>query len=78
MEWALLAAVPGDDVQRLLQIARRRTFRRGEVVFHMGDPADGIGLGAGELLDVHAAREGDRPRDRAEREQETAAGAVHG
>ena len=44
MEWALLAGVPGDDVQRLLQIARRRTFRRGEVVFHMGDPADTLHL----------------------------------
>ena len=44
MEWALLAGVPGEDVQRLLQIARRRTFRRGEVVFHMGDPADTLHL----------------------------------
>ena len=44
MDWALLAGVPGDDVQRLLQIARRRTFRRGEVVFHMGDPADTLHL----------------------------------
>ena len=44
MEWALLAGVPGEDVQRLLQIARRRTFRRVEVVFHMGDPADTLHL----------------------------------
>lgn len=44
MEWALLAGVPDGDVQQLLQIARRRTFRRGEVVFHMGDPADTLHL----------------------------------
>ena len=44
MEWALLAGIPEADVQRLLSIARRRTFRRGEVVFHMGDPADTLHL----------------------------------
>jgi CRP-like cAMP-binding protein len=44
MEWALLAGIPEADVQRLLAIARRRTFRRGEVVFHMGDPADTLHL----------------------------------
>ncbi|MGD9694508.1 MAG: Crp/Fnr family transcriptional regulator [Thermoleophilia bacterium] len=44
MEWALLAGVPAEDVTRVLSIARRRTFRRGEVVFHMGDPADTLHL----------------------------------
>lgn len=44
MEWALLGGIPQEDVQRLLSIARRRTFRRGEVVFHMGDPADTLHL----------------------------------
>jgi CRP/FNR family cyclic AMP-dependent transcriptional regulator len=44
MEWALLGGIPEADVQRLLSIARRRTFRRGEVVFHMGDPADTLHL----------------------------------
>jgi CRP/FNR family cyclic AMP-dependent transcriptional regulator len=44
MEWALLGGIPPADVQRLLSIARRRTFRRGEVVFHMGDPADTLHL----------------------------------
>jgi CRP/FNR family transcriptional regulator, cyclic AMP receptor protein len=44
MEWPLLAGIPEADVQRLLSIARRRTFRRGEVVFHMGDPADTLHL----------------------------------
>lgn len=44
MDWALLGGIPEADVQRLLAIARRRTFRRGEVVFHMGDPADTLHL----------------------------------
>jgi CRP-like cAMP-binding protein len=44
MEWKLLEGVPADEVQRLLQLARRRTFKRGEVVFHRGDPADSMHL----------------------------------
>jgi CRP-like cAMP-binding protein len=44
MEWELFAGVPPEDVRRLLAIARRRTFDRGEVVFHRGDPADCLHL----------------------------------
>ena len=44
MEWRLLEGVPADDVRQLLSIARRRTFRKGEVVFHRGDPADSLHL----------------------------------
>ncbi len=44
MEWQLLEGVPAEDVQRLLSLARRRSFRRGEVVFHRGDPADSLHL----------------------------------
>ena len=44
MEWQLLESVPDENVQRLLQVARRRRFRRGEVVFHHGDPADSMHL----------------------------------
>ena len=44
MEWRLLEGVPGEEVRRLLSIARRRTFRKGEVVFHRGDPADSLHL----------------------------------
>jgi CRP/FNR family transcriptional regulator, cyclic AMP receptor protein len=44
MKWKLLAGVPEDDVRRLLAIARRRTFARGEVVFHHHDPADTLHL----------------------------------
>jgi CRP-like cAMP-binding protein len=44
MEWPLLAGIPDEDVRRLLAIARRRTFARGEVVFHREDPADSLHL----------------------------------
>jgi CRP-like cAMP-binding protein len=44
MEWPLLADLPPEDVRQLLSIARRRTFERGEVVFHRDDPADSLHL----------------------------------
>jgi CRP/FNR family cyclic AMP-dependent transcriptional regulator len=44
MQWALLAGVPEDDVRKILQVPRRRTFARNEVVFHHGDPADCLHL----------------------------------
>jgi CRP/FNR family transcriptional regulator, cyclic AMP receptor protein len=44
MNWELFAGVPDEDVRRLLSIARRRTFDRGEVVFHRDDPADCLHL----------------------------------
>ena len=44
MEWRLLEGVPEEEVRRLLQVARRRRFRRGEVVFHRDDPADSLHL----------------------------------
>lgn len=44
MEWRLLQGVPEEEVQRLLALARRCTFRRGEVVFHRDDPADSLHL----------------------------------
>jgi len=44
MEWPLLAGVPAEEVARTLEIARRRTFARDEVVFHEGDPADTVHL----------------------------------
>jgi len=40
----LLAGVPEDEVRQLLSVARRRRFRRGEVVFHRDDPADSLHL----------------------------------
>ena len=44
MRWNLFADVPRDELESVLSIARRRTFSRGEVVFHEGDPADSFHL----------------------------------
>ena len=44
MDWPLLEGLEPDDVRQLLSIARRRTFRKGEVVFHREDPADSLHL----------------------------------
>jgi CRP/FNR family transcriptional regulator, cyclic AMP receptor protein len=44
VEFRVLDVVPAEDVRELLSIARRRTFRREEVVFHQGDPADSLHL----------------------------------
>jgi CRP-like cAMP-binding protein len=42
VEWPLFAGVPAEDVRRLLSIARRRTFRKGEIVFHRDDLAESL------------------------------------
>jgi CRP-like cAMP-binding protein len=44
MRWRLVESVPEEDVRRLVSVARRRTFSRGEVVFHRDDPADSLHL----------------------------------
>jgi CRP/FNR family transcriptional regulator, cyclic AMP receptor protein len=44
VEWALLSGVPAEEVRLLLSIARRRSFSRGEVVFHADDPGDSVHL----------------------------------
>ncbi len=44
MEWPLLSDLPAEDVRELLSIARRRTFGKGEVVFHRDDPAESLHL----------------------------------
>jgi len=44
MEWPLFAGLPRDGVDAVLQAARRRTFAKGEVVFHAGDPGDSLHL----------------------------------
>jgi CRP-like cAMP-binding protein len=52
MEWRLLAGVPGEDVRAVLALARRSTYRRGEVVFHHHDPADAVHLIAKGRFDI--------------------------
>jgi CRP/FNR family cyclic AMP-dependent transcriptional regulator len=44
VRWNLFADVPPEELASVLSIARRRTFSRGEVVFHEGDPADSFHL----------------------------------
>jgi CRP-like cAMP-binding protein len=44
VDWPLFAAVPADELRAVLELARRRTFGRGEIVFHRGDPADTLHL----------------------------------
>ena len=44
MEWRLLEGVSPDDVRQLVAIAERRTYQRGQVVFHDDDPADALHL----------------------------------
>jgi len=44
VEWPLLADLPPEDVRELLSIARRRTFEKGEVVFHRDDPGESLHL----------------------------------
>ena len=40
MRWPLLAGMPEEELRAILQVARRRSFAKNEVVFHDGDPAD--------------------------------------
>ena len=38
----LFAGVPPDDLRDVARHLRRRRFRRGEVIFHQGDPGDAL------------------------------------
>jgi CRP/FNR family cyclic AMP-dependent transcriptional regulator len=44
VEWHLLEGVPAQEIRRLLSVARRRRFSKGEVVFHRDDPGDSLHL----------------------------------
>ena len=44
MDWPVLASVPAADQRRLIAGLRRRAYRRDEVIFHQGDPADALHL----------------------------------
>jgi len=44
MEWPLLASLAPKDRDQLLASTRRRSFAKGEVVVHEGDPADSLHL----------------------------------
>lgn len=42
--WPILSALSAEEARSLLAFARRRTYRRGEVVFHRDDPSDTLHL----------------------------------
>jgi CRP-like cAMP-binding protein len=44
VRWQLLGDLPPDELRRVLTATRRRSFARGEVVFHEGDPGDALHL----------------------------------
>lgn len=44
MEWALLGPLSEEERREVLRLARRRRFKRGEVIFHEGDPGDTLHL----------------------------------
>lgn len=44
MQWPILAGLTPEARDALLDVARRRSFGRNEVVFHRGDPADTMHL----------------------------------
>lgn len=52
MQWRLFEGMPEAEVRVVLSLARRRTFRRGEVVVHRGDPADSVHLISKGRFDV--------------------------
>jgi CRP-like cAMP-binding protein len=40
MDWPVLASLPPHERDKLVARLRRRSYRRDEVIFHQGDPAD--------------------------------------
>jgi CRP/FNR family transcriptional regulator, cyclic AMP receptor protein len=52
MQWSLLDSLDDDERRAVLEAARRRTFAKGEIVFHEGDPSDSVHLIAGGHLSV--------------------------
>jgi CRP-like cAMP-binding protein len=44
MDWPVLEALPPDERRTLAAGLRRRAYRRDEVIFHQGDPADTLHL----------------------------------
>jgi CRP-like cAMP-binding protein len=44
MPWKLLTSLTPDEQRRVISQTQRRRFRRGEIVFHEGDPGDSLHL----------------------------------
>jgi CRP/FNR family transcriptional regulator, cyclic AMP receptor protein len=61
MEWGLLSSLSEDERRHIVEAARRRSFARGEVLVHEGDPADSLHLiAAGRVAIRVATPDGDR------------------
>jgi len=58
MDWPVLASVPAEDRHRLVATLRRRAYRRDEVIFHQGDPADTLHLVAAGHVSVRVTLTG--------------------
>ena len=58
MDWPVLASVPTEDRHRLVASLRRRAYRRDEVIFHQGDPADTLHLVAAGHVSVRVTLTG--------------------
>ena len=58
MDWPVLASVPAEDRHRLVARLRRRAYRRDEVIFHQGDPADTLHLIAAGHVSVRVTLPG--------------------
>lgn len=57
MEWPLLASLDDEQRHELLATTRRRTFVRGEVLVHEGDPSDSLHLVSSGRLAVRVSSE---------------------
>ena len=61
MDWPLLAPLPRPAREAVFAATRRRSFAKGEVVFHEGDPADALHLVVSGHLSVQVSTpQGDR------------------
>jgi len=58
MDWPVLASLPLDERRTLAAGLRRRSYRRDEVIFHQGDPADTLHLIAAGRASVRVTMPG--------------------
>jgi len=58
MDWPVLASLPAEDRHKLVATLRRRAYRRDEVIFHQGDPADTLHLIAAGHVSVRVTLPG--------------------
>src|SRR5215831_14841539 len=58
MDWPVLASLPAEDRRRLVARLRRHAYRRDEVIFHQGDPADTLHLIAAGHVSVRVTLPG--------------------